>query len=179
MSLTQSDTTWRPLPTYICMFSIYTVLTVTFFDGCVWSIHFPRTTRPETLWQRGKKRHRDQATWTAQRGRNTTQIHMQLATPQSMTSLRLPSRYMIYLVGSRSDVIDCGVELHQGFQATRLPLATKAKMFVHPFCKMFTVGESRPMLVFLRYETSRRSRVKTLIGFVGDTCIFFKCEELS
>ena len=28
-------------------------------------------------------------------------------------------------------------------------------------------------------ETSRRFLVKTPIGFVGDTCIFFKCDELS
>ena len=61
------------------------------------SIHFAWTTRPETLWPRGIMRPRDYGTWTVQRGRNTTQIHMQLATPQSMTSPRLPSRYMIYL----------------------------------------------------------------------------------
>ena len=85
------------------------------FPSPSWSIHFAWTTRLETLWPRAIMRPRDYAKWTAQRGRNTTQIHMQLATPQSMSSLRLPSRYMIYLVGSRSDVIDCGVELHQGF----------------------------------------------------------------
>ena len=123
------------------------------------SIHFAWTTRPETLWPLGIMRPKDQATWTAQRDRNTTQIHMQLATPQSMASLRLPSRYMIYLVGSRSDVIDCGVELHQGFQATRLPLSTKAKMFVHPLRKMFTVGESRPILVMqIMYNAVKRLR---------------------
>ena len=31
-----------------------------------------------------------------------------------------------------SDVIDCGVELHQGFQATPLPVGAKGKMLVHP-----------------------------------------------
>ena len=31
-----------------------------------------------------------------------------------------------------SVVIDCGVELHQGFQATPLPVGAKGKMFVHP-----------------------------------------------
>ena len=39
-----------------------------------------------------------------------------------MTSLRLPT----------SGVIDSGVELHQGFQATPLTVGAKAKMFVHP-----------------------------------------------
>ena len=59
-----------------------------------------------------------------QRGRNTTQLYMQLdATIDDVTAtLRLPT----------SDVIDCGVELHQGFQATPLPVGAKAKMFVHP-----------------------------------------------
>ena len=84
---------------------------------------------------------------------------MQLATPQSMTSLRLPSIYMIYLVGSRGDVIVCGVELHQGFWATQLPLATKAKMFVHPSWKMFTVGESRPILLMqIMYNAVKKLR---------------------
>ena len=143
--------------------------TLIFVDRCLvpvrrfpspsWSIHFAWTTRLETLWPRAIMRPRDYAKWTAQGGRNTTQIHMQLATPQSMTSLRLPSRYMIYLVGSRSDVIDCGVELHEGFWATRLPLATKAKMFVHPFWKMFTVGEWRPILVTqIMYDAVKRLR---------------------
>ena len=54
------------------------------------------------------------------------------STPQSMTSLRLPT----------SDVIDCGVELHQGFQATPLPVGAKGKMFVHPLWKIFTVDYS-------------------------------------
>ena len=49
-----------------------------------------------------------------------------------MTSLRLPT----------SDVIDCGVELHQGFQGTPLPVGAKRKMFVCPLGKMFTVGYS-------------------------------------
>ena len=49
-----------------------------------------------------------------------------------MTSLRIPT----------SDAIDYGVELHQGFQATPLPVGAKANMFVHPLWKMFTVGYS-------------------------------------
>ena len=48
------------------------------------------------------------------------------STPQSMTSLRLPT----------SKVIDCGVKLHQGFEATPLPVDAKPKMFVHPLWKM-------------------------------------------
>ena len=48
------------------------------------------------------------------------------STPQSMTSLRLPT----------SKVIDCGVKLHQGFEATPLPVGAKPKMFVHPLWKM-------------------------------------------
>ena len=54
------------------------------------------------------------------------------STPQSMTSLRV----------STSDVNDCGVELHQGFQATPLPVGAKRKMFVRPSWKMLTVGYS-------------------------------------
>ena len=54
------------------------------------------------------------------------------STPQSMTSLRLPT----------SDVIGCDVELHQGFQGIPLLEGAKAKMFVHPLWKMFTVGYS-------------------------------------
>ena len=54
------------------------------------------------------------------------------STPQSMTSLRVPT----------SDVNDCGVELHQGFQATPLPVGAKRKMFVRPSWKMLTVGYS-------------------------------------
>ena len=54
------------------------------------------------------------------------------STPESMTSLRLPT----------SDVIDYGVELHQGFQGTPLPVGAKRKMFVCPLWKMFTVGYS-------------------------------------
>ena len=72
-----------------------------------------------------------------------------------------------------SVVIDCGVELHQGFQATPLPVSAKAKMFVHPLWKifilgdeMFTAGKSRPILLMqILYNA-----VKILI--------FFKCDEL-
>ena len=72
---------------------------------------------------------------------------------------RARRRHAIYLVGSRRDVIDCGVELPQGFQATRLPLATKAKVFVHPFGKMFTVGESRPILLMqIMYNAVKKLR---------------------
>ena len=51
-------------------------------------------------------------------------------------------------------------------------------MFVHPFWKMLTVGESRPILVMQIMYNARRSHVKTLNGFVGHACIFFKCDEL-
>ena len=54
------------------------------------------------------------------------------STPQSMTSLRLPT----------NAVIDCDVELHQGFQATPLPVGAKCKMFVCHLWKIFTVGYS-------------------------------------
>ena len=50
-----------------------------------------------------------------------------------MTSLRLPT----------SDVIDCGIELHQGFQATTVPVDSKAKTFAHPLfnCWFFILGD--------------------------------------
>ena len=69
------------------------------------------------------------------------------STPQSMTSLRLPT----------SDVIDCGLELHQGFQATPLPVGAKGKMFVHPLWKMFTVGYSSWVTKCLRLVNARDS----------------------
>ena len=57
----------------------------------------------------------------AQRGRHATQLYMQLdATIDDVTAT------------ATSDVIDCGVELHQGFQATPLPVGAKGKMLVHP-----------------------------------------------
>ena len=66
------------------------------------------------------------------------------STPQSKTSLRLPT----------SDVIDCGVKLHQGFQATPIPVGAKNKNVRSSSVKniyfwllilgdeMFTVGKS-------------------------------------
>ena len=77
------------------------------------------------------------------------------------------------------DVIDCGIELHQGFQATPLPVGAKGKMLVHPFLKnvscwlfilgdkMFTAGKSWPILLIqILYNAVKR-------------LIFFKCDELS
>ena len=91
------------------------------------------------------------------------------STPQSMTSLRLPT----------ADVIDCGVELYQGFRATRLPVRCKGQKVlsssVKNVCcwlfilgeKRFTVGKSRSILLIqILYNAVKR-------------LIFFKCDELS
>ena len=91
------------------------------------------------------------------------------STPQSMTSLRLPT----------TDVIDCGVELYQGFRATRLLVRCKSQKVrsssVKNVCcwllilgeKRFTVGKSRSILLIqILYNAVKR-------------LIFFKCDELS
>ena len=89
-------------------------------------------------------------------------------TPQSMTSLRLPS----------TDVIDCGVELYQGFRATRLPVVCKGQKVrsssvKNVYCWLFILGEKR--------FTVGKSRSILLIQILYNAVkrlIFFKCDEL-
>ena len=78
------------------------------------------------------------------------------STPQSMTSLRLPT----------TDVI----ELHQGFRATRLPVRCKGQKVrsssvKNVCCWLFILGEKRLLVNRDRFSVKR--------------LIFFKCDELS
>ena len=78
------------------------------------------------------------------------------STPQSMTSLRLPT----------TDVI----ELYQGFRATRLPVRCKGQKVrsssvKNVCCWLFILGEKRLLVNRDRFSVKR--------------LIFFKCDELS
>ena len=91
------------------------------------------------------------------------------STPQSMTSLRLPT----------TDVIDCGVELYQGFRATRLPVRCKGQKVrsssvKNVCCWLFILGEKR-----FTFGKSRSILLIQILYNAVKRLIFFKCDELS
>ena len=88
---------------------------------------------------------------------------------KSMTSLRLPS----------TDVIDCGVELYQGFRATRLPAGCKGQKVLssslkNVYCWLFILGEKR-----FSVGKSRSILLIQILYNAVKRLIFFKCGEFS
>ena len=107
---------------------------------------------------------------------------MQLATPQSMTSLQLQIYYISYWQSQWRHRLWCRVASRILGNATSTGYKgqnVRSSFLKNVYCRWMTTDSRHANNVWRRKETSRQSRVKTLIGFVGHTCIFFKCDELS